>query len=106
MKICDFSILTKVKAEIAEIKGIAFVILYFRDVEAVSGDAIGIFTKMQIEIRGRSCELNICSLKPKIKEKLLNMGVIRVSELSNNLPEALTISLAALACKDKLRSCA
>jgi anti-anti-sigma regulatory factor len=98
-------ILANCKAEIAETEDIGFVILYFRDVETVSGDGIGSLTKMQIEIRTRSCDLNICSLKPNIKEKLLNMGVIRVSELSNNLPEALTASVSALANKEKLRSC-
>jgi anti-anti-sigma regulatory factor len=89
--------LTKCKAEIAKFQDIKFILLYFRDVETVSGDAVGVFAQMQAEIRGRYCELNICSLRPKIREKLLNMGVIRTGELSNNMREALLAFVPASA---------
>jgi len=81
--------LLKCKDEITNISGIKFVVFHFRDVDRITGDAIGVFTKMQIELRSRSCELSICSLRPPLRQKLINMGVVRLAELSNNLREAL-----------------
>ena len=84
--------------------GVKFVVFYCRDVEAVTGDAIGVFTQIQIEIRARSWDLNICSLRPEIKEKLINMGVVRKSELSDNMREALLAFVPATAGGTKLRA--
>lgn len=80
------------KAEINKLshgEGIKFVVFYFRDVEAITGDAISVLTQIQKEIRARDCALNLCSLRPDIKEKLVNMGVVRRNELSDNMRDAL-----------------
>lgn len=77
------------RRDIAAAEDIRFVIFNFRDVSSVSGEAITSFTQMQVEIRTRGCELRISSMSPALREQLLRMGVIRSSELSNNLREAL-----------------
>jgi len=77
------------RKEIADSADTKFVILNFRDVGNINGESISSLTQMQIEIRGRGCDLRISSMKPAIRDKLLKMGVIRSSELANNLREAL-----------------
>lgn len=89
--------LLRCKAEIAKFHGSKFILFYCREVDTISGDAIGAFTQIQLEIRARHWEVNICSLRPTIKEKLLNMGVVRAKELSNNMREALLGFLTASA---------
>ena len=83
------TILSKCRTDIGALADFKFVILNFRDVEMVSGDAISVLTQMQIDVRSRGCELRLVSLKPDIKQKLLNMGTIRKPELANNMRDAL-----------------
>lgn len=82
-------IMASCRKEVAETPDIKFVIFNFRDVSNVNGESIAALTQMQIDIRSRGCELRISSLKPAIRDKLLKMGVIRSSELANNLREGL-----------------
>ena len=82
-------IMTKCRNEVKATQGLKFVVLNFRDVDNINGDVISVITQMQLDIRSKQCDLRISSLKPNIKEKLLKMGVIRATELSNNLREAL-----------------
>lgn len=99
--------LTECKAEINKFagkSGIKFVVFYCRDVDMINGDAVSVFTQMQIEIRARSWELSICSLRPDIKEKLIGMGVVRKTELSENMREALLGFIPVSAGGSKLRA--
>lgn len=76
--------------EIFTHENLKYIILYFRDVPNVTMDAIPFLTSLQMKIR-TSRQLKICSLKPELKEKLNKLGVIRASELCNNLQEALQL---------------
>ena len=81
--------LMKCCEEIKALDGIKFVILYFRDVSVIAGEAITILTQIQVAIRAKHCHLVLCSLKPFIREKLMNMGTIRQSEIKDNLQSAI-----------------
>jgi len=83
---------------------IKFVVFYCRDVDVITGDAISVLTQMQVEIRARGCGLNICSLKPEVKEKLVNMGVVRRHELTDNMRDALLAFVPVAAGGTKLRA--
>ena len=78
----------KCTSEILQMKDIKFVIFYFRDTKKIMMEALTQLTIMQKEVR-KSCELQICSLSPDIREKLSKNGVIRSKELTNNLADAL-----------------
>lgn len=95
------------KAEINKLShhdDIKFVVFYCRDVEVITGDAISVLTQIQAEIRSRGCSLNICSLKPDVKEKLTNMGVVRRNELSDNMRDALMAFVPVSAGGTRLRA--
>lgn len=72
-----------------------FAIFNFRDVGNVNGEVIAVITQIQIDLRARGLDLRISSINPTTRDKLLKMGVIRSSELANNLKEALISLLQA-----------
>lgn len=99
--------LLKCKAEINRLsqkENARFVVFYCRDVELITGDAISVLTQMQAEIRARDCSLNICSLRPEIRERLVNMGVVRRNELTDNMRDALMAFVPLSAGGTKLRA--
>lgn len=61
------------------------IILNFRDATNISGDAIQFLTYLQRDIRVKPAELRICGLNPFFKEKLGKLGILRASELVDNL---------------------
>ena len=59
----------------------------FRDVATLMPGAHGPFAKFQQSIRSAGKLLGICSLKPEMKAALLQSGLVRESELFNNVAE-------------------
>ena len=64
------------------------VLFFFRDVSVFFPGTHPTFTKMQKSIREKGKLIGICSLKPDIKAVLLQAGIIRESEIFNNIPSA------------------
>jgi len=63
------------------------VIFSFRDVVSFLPGAHSSFAKIQSSLRKAGKLLALCSFKPEIKNALLLAGVIRESEIFNNIPE-------------------
>jgi anti-anti-sigma regulatory factor len=64
------------------------IILSFRDVTQFMPGAHGAFARIQTSLRKAGKLLAMASLKPEIKSALLSAGVLRESEVFNNIPES------------------
>ena len=80
---------------VSEYKMAKFVIIDMTKVDGVDSKMIFDFAKMQKEIRDMKLQLRICSIKSNLKKKLYDRGVLRDSEISENL----TISVRSLLAK-------
>ena len=63
-------------------------ILNFHDVANLAPAAHIFFTKFQKTVRDAGKLLGVCGLRPDVKTSLLLAGIIRESELYNNIPDA------------------
>jgi len=63
------------------------IIFSFRDVTQLLPGAHSTLAKMQATLRKAGKLLALCSIKPEIKTALLQAGVLRESEIFNNIPE-------------------
>ena len=64
------------------------IIISFRDVTQFLPAAHGAFTKIQTSLRKAGKLLALASFRPEIKAALLQAGVLRESEIFNNIPES------------------
>ncbi len=63
------------------------VIFSFRDITQFLPGAHSAWTKLQTSVRKSGKLLTVCSLRPELKSALLQAGVLRDSELFNNIPD-------------------
>jgi anti-anti-sigma regulatory factor len=64
------------------------VIISFRDVVQFMPGAHPSFARIQTALRKAGKLITLCSFRPEIKSMLLQAGVVRESEMFNNIPEA------------------
>jgi anti-anti-sigma factor len=64
------------------------IIISFRDVTQFLPAAHGAFTRIQTSLRKAGKLLALASFRPEIKSMLLQAGVLRESEIFNNIPES------------------
>jgi anti-anti-sigma regulatory factor len=64
------------------------VIISFRDLDSLNPGAHSAIAKFQKTIRDSGKILGLCSIKPEVKTLLLSSGIIRESEIFNNIPDA------------------
>lgn len=83
----DVSLLDQCANEILE-KNHKIVLFFFRDLLSFIPAAHPSFAKIQKTLREKNKLLGMCSLKPDLKMVLLQEGIIRESEIFNNLPDA------------------
>ncbi len=81
---------------VSEYKTAKFVIIDMTKVDGVDSKMIFDFAKMQKEIRDMKLQLRICSIKSNLKKKLYDRGVLRDSEISENLTVAVRSLLAKI----------
>ena len=81
---------------VSEYKTAKFVIIDMTKVDGVDSKMIFDFARMQKEIRDMKIPLRICSIKSNLKKKLYDRGVIRDSEISENLTIAVRSLLAKI----------
>ncbi len=74
--------------EILAIESAKYFILYLRDLPNISGDVITTFTQFQKNIRNKG-QLRLSSLNPILRDKLTKLGIVRNSEIVDNLQVAL-----------------
>ena len=68
------------------------VIFNFRDLTDLSGDALQTLAQVQKDIRARAGgEVRLCGLKPELRAKLLSRGIVRTSEIYDNLQVAIQL---------------
>jgi anti-anti-sigma regulatory factor len=80
--------LTELEHEIMMNSSATVFIFNFRDVEDISGEAIFFMAQVQKSIRARPAEVRLCGVKPNLKSKLLNQGLVRTSEMFDNMQTA------------------
>jgi hypothetical protein len=83
------------------------VIISFRDVTQFLPGAHSTWTKVQSGVRKSGKLLTVCSFRPEIKNLLLQAGVIRESEIFNNIPDcwqALKVRLSDVISKSEVES--
>ncbi|MFL5814934.1 MAG: STAS domain-containing protein [Bdellovibrionia bacterium] len=67
-----------------------WVVLNLRDVgSSIERTQYPAFAKLQKTVRDKGAELKICSVHPNLRTTLVDAGLLRVNEITNNLPEAL-----------------
>ena len=79
------------------------VIFSFRDVTQILPGAHATIAKLLSSLRKAGKLLALCSIKPEIKISLLQAGVVRESEIFNNIPEgwqSLRVRIHDAAAKD------
>lgn len=81
---------------VSEYKTAKFVIIDMTKVDGVDSKMIFDFAKMQKEIRDMKLQLRICSIKSNLRKKLYDRGVLRDSEISENLTIAVRSLLAKI----------
>jgi anti-anti-sigma regulatory factor len=67
-----------------------YFLFHFAQVTQVSGDAVQLFTQVQLEIRGNHSLVYIAGLNSKLEERLLMQGVVRKPEIFPGLKDALS----------------
>lgn len=83
------------------------VIISFRDVTQFLPGAHSTWAKVQSGLRKSGKLLTVCSFRPEIKNLLLQAGVIRESEIFNNIPDcwqALKVRLSDVVSKSETES--
>jgi len=76
--------------EEVEKKSPGWVVINMRDVgTSIERTQFPNFAKLQKIIRDKPAELKIYSVHPDLKKILIDAGILRAKEISNNLPEAL-----------------
>lgn len=85
--------LKELEREVLHCKKITVVIFNLRDIENISVDAIPFLAKFQRDIRNMPAEVRLCGIKPELKTKLLNQGVVRTVEIYDNLKTAILASV-------------
>ncbi len=81
--------LNELMAELG-LNGTATVLVFnLRDVSEIGGDALQVFAQIQKNARARPAELRLAGVKPELKTRLLTEGIIRTSELFDNLQAAI-----------------
>ena len=80
-------VLEKLDLEIQD-KPQSIVLFVFRDVSGFMPGPHVNFAKTQKAIRDAGKLVGICSLKPEVRNILLKRGVVRESEIFNNIPDA------------------
>jgi anti-anti-sigma factor len=73
-----------------EKKSPGWVVLNLRDVgTSIERTQYPAFARLQKTVRDKGAELKICSVHPDLRTTLVDAGLLRIKEISNNLPEAL-----------------
>jgi anti-anti-sigma regulatory factor len=84
-------LLQRCKLEIEELitEKVHGVILNFSGVTSIANDLVPFWAQLQSMIRSRHVELRLCGIENSLKERLHKMGVIRLTETTDSLKEAL-----------------
>jgi len=82
-------VLQSLHSEIRDNSEASLFIFNFRDMLELSGDAVCLLAQIQKDIRCKPSEVRLCGLRPKLKNKLLSRGIIRTSEIFDNLQVAI-----------------
>lgn len=92
----DQNCLAKLEEMSADVSGHQFrkLILNFRDVSGVTGDAVPAIARLQRLAREREADLRVCGLRPEVKDRLHREGILRPHELTDNLQTALQSMIA------------
>lgn len=85
-------LLEQLGLEIEQNRTATVLILNLRDVKDVSGEGITFLAQIQLEVRTRG-EVRLTGVSPQLKTKLLAQGVIRTSEIFDNLQAAIQAPL-------------
>lgn len=72
------------------------VVLNLSGLTSIANDLVPVWAQLQGMVRAHRVELRICGLEEQIKEKLTKMGIIRLTELSTTLKEALPEIVTAM----------
>lgn len=64
-------------------------VIGFREATRVDGPGLQFLANLQRALRKKSQEIGVCGLSPYLKEELTKGGVIRFSEIHDNLRDAL-----------------
>ncbi len=64
-------------------------VVNFRDVDAVDGQGVQFLAHLQKTLRKKSPELGLCGLNLVLRDRLAKSGLIRFSEIYNNMRDAL-----------------
>ena len=83
----------KCRQSLTEDKGIRFIAIDLTNLENLSADAVSPFVQLQKNLRDSKIEFRISGMNDNLKEKLLNLGVLRSQELTKNLKESLATGI-------------
>lgn len=72
-------------------QGVRFIVMDFSKVSNLTFGAVPAFTRFQKAVRFHGMELRLCGMRDDLKQKLIRLGVIRNSELSPSIKEALIL---------------
>lgn len=81
--------LEKCQQEVSSRDNFKAVIFCFAQVSFISNELIPTLAQMQKNIREKSAELRMCSMSIPIKEKLGKSGILRATEVSEDLKLAI-----------------
>lgn len=84
-------LLQRCKIEIEELmtEKIHGVILNFSGVTGIANDLVPFWAQLQSNIRSRHVALRLCGIEATLKDRLHKQGIIRLTETSESLKEAL-----------------
>ena len=91
--------LNELIAELAQHTSGMVIVFNLRDVSEISGDSLQLFAQIQKEGRARPAELRLAGVKPELKTRLLTEGIIRTSEIYDNLQAAIMATAKPIAKK-------
>lgn len=79
----------KCRQALTEDKAIRFIAIDLTNLESLSTDAVSPFVQMQKNLRDSKIEFRISGMNETLKEKLLNLGVLRSQEIAKSLKDSL-----------------
>lgn len=71
-----------------KVKKPPIILMNFRDLSELAPSGYTVFTQLQKTLRNAKKLLGLCGLKPDVKMSLSSAGIIRLSEVYNNVPDA------------------
>lgn len=94
----------KIDIESKICKSVHAVVLNFSGVTGIANDLIPFWAQLQSMIRSNGVELRLCGIESSLKEKLIKMGILRSTETSNTLKDAVFDIVLALKLKSQSTS--